>query len=225
MSPNGGFRQILTGVMLMMAPLSFDVSTYEIWVPLLNGGCVVVAPSSRLEIDLLKRLIIKHKITTIDLPAGLFQVVARESPQTLAPLREVVTGGEPVSAEAAQQLLAENPGLLIRNAYGPTEATVAATLFTVPRRYTAEERLPIGSPLDNVQVFLLDPWLQPVPIGFAGEMYIAGSGLARGYLHLPGATAASFVANPFGVPGIPDVPDRRSCAMAGRWSARVHRER
>ncbi len=196
-----GFRTDRTRRVLMMAPCSFDVSTYEIWVPLLSGGCVVVAPSSRLEIDLLERLIVTHEITMVDLPAGLLQVVARESPQILRSLREVITGGESVSPAVVERVLEQNPELVVRNAYGPTEATVAATFFTVPRKHLYEERLPIGVPLDNVQVFILDLWLRPVPVGFSGELYIAGQGLARGYLHLPGLTAANFIANPFGDSG------------------------
>jgi amino acid adenylation domain-containing protein len=196
-----GFRRGPGLRVLMMAPLSFDVSTYEIMVPLLSGGCVVVAPSPRLDLDLLRRLIIRHKITTVDLPAGLFQVVAHEAPQILGPLHEVITGGDSVSAAAADRIREKNPELVMRNAYGPTEATVAATFFTVPRQPLGEQRLPIGVPVDNVQVFILDHWLRPVQAGFSGELYIAGCGLARGYLWLPAATAASFVANPFGDPG------------------------
>jgi amino acid adenylation domain-containing protein len=196
-----GFRRGSSLRVLMMAPLSFDVSIYEIMVPLLSGGCAVVAPSPRLDLDVLQRLIVRHKITTVDLSAGLFQVVAREAPQILGPLHEVITGSESVSAAAADRILEKNPELVVRNAYGPTEATVAATHFTVPRKPLGEQWLPIGVPVDNVQVFILDHWLRPVPVGFSGELYIAGRGLARGYLWLPEATAASFVANPFGDPG------------------------
>jgi amino acid adenylation domain-containing protein len=196
-----GFRTDHDRRVLMMAPYSFDVSSSEIWVPLLSGGSVAVAPTSRLEIDLLERLIVADKITMVDLPAGFFDVVARESPRSLATLREVITGGDAVSPEAAGRVLRENPGLVLRHAYGPTEATVSATHFTVPRDPPEEERLPIGGPLDNVQVFVLDPWLRPVPLGFVGELYIAGAGLARGYVGLPDVTAASFVAAPFAGPG------------------------
>jgi len=196
-----GFRRGSGLRVLMMAPLSFDVSTYEIMAPLVSGGCVVAAPSPQLDLDELQRLIVRHKISTVDMPAGLFQVVAREAPQILGPLREVITGGDSVSAAAADRIYEKNPGLVIRNAYGPTEATVAATFFTVPRKPLGEQRLPIGVPMDNVRVFILDRWLRPVPAGFSGELYIAGRGLARGYLGLPAATAASFVASPFGGPG------------------------
>jgi amino acid adenylation domain-containing protein len=186
---------------LMVAPYSFDISTYEIWVPLLSGGCVAIAPSSRLEIDLLERLIVAHKITAANLSAGFFQVVARESPQSLGSLREVISGGDSLSPVAAKRVLKQNREIVVCNAYGPTETTVAATHFEVPREHLDEERLPIGVPLDNVQVFVLDAWLRPVPVGFVGEIYIAGLGLARGYLWMPEVTAANFVANPFGEPG------------------------
>ena len=85
--------------------------------------------------------------------------------------------------------------------YGPTETTTFASSYRITVDQPVPEVVPIGYPLDNVRLYVLDGWLRPVPVGVAGELYIAGAGLARGYLHRPGLTAARFIANPFGAAG------------------------
>jgi len=188
---------------LMIAPYSFDPSTYEIWVPLLRGGCTVVAPEGA-EHDLagLGRLIAAEGITALQVTAGLFQVIADEHPEYFTGLREVITGGDVVSPAAVRRVLRHVPGLTVRSAYGPTETT----LFATQARWTAgtgvPAPVPIGGPLDGVGIHVLADDLRPAPDGVAGELYLSGPGLARGYLGRPALTAERFVAAPGAAPGM-----------------------
>ncbi|MBP2328444.1 amino acid adenylation domain-containing protein [Kibdelosporangium banguiense] len=185
---------------LMVAPYAFDVSTYEIWVPLLRGGRTVVAPESKLEIDTLARLIADEGITAVSLSAGLFHVVAEEAPACLGPLRLVMTGGDVVASSAVDRVLTHNPGITVRYAYGPTETTVQVTQSDITTPYGGSVRVPVGAPMDNVKVYVLDARLQVLPAGVAGELYVSGR-LARGYLGRAALSAERFVPNPFGDPG------------------------
>ncbi|WP_316765161.1 AMP-binding protein, partial [Streptomyces herbicida] len=174
---------------LMHAPHAFDASTYEIWMPLLNGATVVVAPPGSVDAGLLEQLIDQFDVTTVHLTAGLFGVLAEESPQCLGGVSEVLTGGDVVPVGAVAQVLAANPHLVVRHLYGPTEVTLCATTHTIPAGGEAPEVLPIGRPRENTRVFVLDEFLQPVPVGVTGELYVAGAGLARGYADRPALTA------------------------------------
>ncbi|HEY0470831.1 MAG TPA: amino acid adenylation domain-containing protein, partial [Kribbella sp.] len=186
---------------LLHSPLAFDASTYELWVPLLRGGAVVVAPRVELDPAVLRELVARHGVTALWLTAGLFRLVAQDAPGCLAGVREVWTGGDVVPAQAVRRVLDACPGLAVVDGYGPTETTTFATSFRMPAVDAVPEVVPIGRPLDNMQAYVLDQALQPVPVGVAGELYVAGAGLARGYLNRPGLTAGRFVANPFGSAG------------------------
>jgi amino acid adenylation domain-containing protein len=192
----GGHERVL-----LHSPLAFDASTYELWVPLLNGGQVVIAPPGDLDVDILRRLITEHGVTGLFLTTGLFRIIAQESPECLAGACEVWTGGEIVPAAAIRQVLETCPGLVVVDVYGPTETTTYATERGMSTADAVPDRVPIGRPLDNMRVYVLDRHLRPVPPGVPGELFIAGAGLARGYLSRPGLTAERFVANPFGDPG------------------------
>ncbi|MEA2589293.1 MAG: hypothetical protein QOH66_2220, partial [Actinomycetota bacterium] len=192
----GGHERVL-----LHSPLAFDASTYELWVPLLNGGAVVVAPPADLDPDILRRVVTEHGVTGLWLTSGLFRLVAQDAPGCLAGVREVWTGGDVVPAAAVRRVMQACPGLVVVDGYGPTETTTFATHHTMPAGEPVPDVVPIGRPQDNMAVYVLDAALSPVPIGVPGELYIAGSGLARGYLGRPGLTAERFVANPFGEPG------------------------
>ncbi len=185
----------------MVAPHAFDVSTYEIWVPLLHGGSVVLAPPGELEIDTLHRLIVEDGITGLHLTAGLFRVVTDEAPEFLAGVREIMTGGDVVSPTAVRRVLDACPNIVVRALYGPTESTLFTTQSTITAPYEQKASVPIGRAMDDVQVHVLDERLQPVPSGETGELYIAGARLARGYVGRADLTAERFVANPFGGDG------------------------
>ncbi|MER8073186.1 amino acid adenylation domain-containing protein [Streptomyces sp. NPDC094034] len=184
---------------LFHSPYAFDASTFELWAPLLSGATIVVAPPGNLDAPSLEQLIKVHDITGVVLTAGLFRVIAEEVPTCLAQLREVLTGGDVVSPVAVRRVVEVCPGTVVRVLYGPTEITLCATQFEVPVGAVVGGSVPIGRPMDNTRVYVLDGALSPVPVGVAGELYIAGTGVARGYVGRPGLTAERFVADPFAV--------------------------
>ncbi|PWW67055.1 non-ribosomal peptide synthase protein (TIGR01720 family)/amino acid adenylation domain-containing protein [Actinokineospora spheciospongiae] len=188
----GGHERVL-----LHSPLAFDASTYEMWVALLRGGRVVVAPPVDLTADVLRRMVAEHGVTGMWLTAGLFRMIAREDPDSLAGMRQVWTGGDVVPGAAVRRVLAACPGLVVADGYGPTEATTFTTLHPMPSVDAVEDVPPIGRPFTGMRIFVLDANLRPVPAGVTGELYITGDGVARGYLGRPGATAERFVACPF----------------------------
>ncbi|MET9700737.1 amino acid adenylation domain-containing protein, partial [Streptomyces sp. NPDC006529] len=186
---------------LFHSPQAFDASTYELWVPLLSGGTVVVAPAGDLDAERIGRLVTEHRVTALWLTAGLFRLLAEDAPQSLAGVREVMTGGDVVPAAAVRRVLDVHPGLRVVDGYGPTETTVFATRHSITAGDPLGAAVPIGRPLDNMRVQVLDAALGQVPPGVPGELFIAGAGLARGYLGRPGLTAERFLPDPFGEPG------------------------
>ncbi|MGH9302455.1 MAG: amino acid adenylation domain-containing protein, partial [Acidimicrobiales bacterium] len=192
----GGHERVL-----LHSPAAFDASTYELWVPLLRGGQVVVAPPGEVDVEVLRRMITRYGVTGLFLTSALFRLVAQNSPECFAGVREVWTGGEIVPAAALRLVLAACPGVVVVDVYGPTETTTFASSYRMTAVESVPGVVPIGRPLDNMRVYVLDRWLRPVPVGVLGELYIAGAGLARGYLGRAGLTAARFVADPFGPAG------------------------
>ncbi|MDN3028464.1 amino acid adenylation domain-containing protein [Streptomyces sp. S.PB5] len=195
------FKDAGHSTVLWHAPHTSDALTLDVWVPLLNGGRVVVAPEGDLDIDTLTAAREAHGITTVWLPAGLFSAIAAAHPERLAGLREVWTGGDRVSAAALRRVREACPELTIVNGHGPTETTV----FAAGHRLAADEPVrhagTLGRPLDNTALYVLGPGLAPVPVGVVGELYVAGTGVARGYAGRPGPTAERFVPCPFGPDG------------------------
>jgi amino acid adenylation domain-containing protein len=185
---------------LLHSPLAFDASTYELWVPLLTGGRVVVAPPGELDLPAFARILSEQDISAVFLTSGLFQVVADLDPRCLGGLREVWAGGDVVPPATVRRVLAQCPHTRVTNGYGPTEATTFATSYHVDPGQVPDS-VPIGTPLDNMQAYVLDGWLRPAVPGVPGELFLAGTGLARGYLDRPAVTATRFVANPFDQPG------------------------
>ncbi|ELP62018.1 non-ribosomal peptide synthetase [Streptomyces turgidiscabies] len=184
------------------SPTAFDASTYEMWVPLLGGGTAVVAGA---DVDMdaagVARLTARHGLTALWLTAGLFRLAAEQDPGCFGGLRQVWAGGEAVPGSAVRRVLAACPGLTVTNGYGPTETTTFATCRPCPDGADVPDALPIGRPLDGMRAQVLDGALRPVPRGVVGELYVAGPGVARGYLGRPDATAERFTADPYGPPG------------------------
>ncbi|MFC5593972.1 polyketide synthase [Lysobacter niastensis] len=188
--------------MLHAAPLGFDASTLEIWGALLNGGCVVVHGEAVPTGEGLASTISRHGVTTAWLTAALFNTVVDENPQHLAGLDELFTGGEALSVEHVRRMRLEAPATRLRNGYGPTECTTFTcthAIDDVPDEDSTS--IPIGRPIADTQVYILNARREPVPAGVIGELYVGGEGLARGYLNRPELTAERFVANPFGEAG------------------------
>ncbi|GLP67088.1 dimodular nonribosomal peptide synthase [Streptomyces sp. TUS-ST3] len=186
---------------LVHSPHAFDASTYELWVPLLSGGTAVVAPPADLDADTLGKVLAEHEVTALWLTSGLFQLVADEAPHHLAGVREVWTGGDVVPAAAVRRVRDVCPETVVVDGYGPTETTTFAVRHRIPTTAPVPRSVPIGTPLDNTRLLVLDTALRPVARGLAGELYLAGAGLARGYWQRPGLTAERFVADPYGPPG------------------------
>ncbi|WP_223778478.1 non-ribosomal peptide synthase/polyketide synthase [Streptomyces sp. 135] len=186
---------------LVHSPHAFDASTYEVWVPLLRGGTAVLAPPGDLEAAQVRHAITQQRVSCLWLTAGLFRLLAQEDPGCLRGAREVWTGGEAVPGAVVRRVLDACPGLTVVDGYGPTETTTFATRRVFRPGDPLPAVLPIGRPLDNTRAYVLDGTLQPQPPGIPGELYIAGAGLARGYAGRPGATAARYLADPYGPPG------------------------
>jgi amino acid adenylation domain-containing protein len=196
---------------------SFDLSTFEIWGALLNGGCVVVAPTTTPTFQQLGQLIASAHVTTMWLTSTLFNAVIDNAPEILAPVRQVLVGGEAVSLSHARRAIELLPSTKFINGYGPTEATVFATAFAIPRDLSEWERsVPIGRPLPGRHVFVLDRFGQLAPAGAPGELTIGGLGLARGYLNRPEETARAFATG-----AVPDLSDARVYRSGDlvRWRA------
>ncbi|MEV7864022.1 amino acid adenylation domain-containing protein [Streptomyces hirsutus] len=192
----GGHERVL-----LHSPTAFDASTYEMWVPLLGGGRIVVAPPGQLDIAALREVIQAHGVTGAFLTSGLFNLVAEEAPDAFAGMREVWTGGDAASPAAVARVLVACPDTTVVNGYGPTETTTFAAFHEVRAVPETATTVPIGRPLPHRALYVLDAGLRLVPPGVTGELYIAGAGVARGYAGRPGRTAERFVADPYGPAG------------------------
>ncbi|MGW6020536.1 amino acid adenylation domain-containing protein [Streptomyces sp. NPDC055099] len=181
---------------LMHAPHAFDVSLFEVWVPLAAGGRVVVAGPGAVDAEQVRQHV-GRGVTSVHLTAGSFRVIAGESPECFSGLREVLTGGDVVPVGAVARVREACPDVVVRHLYGPTEVTLCATWRLWGPHDAIGSVLPIGRPLGNRRVFVLDAFLQPVPTGVTGELYVAGEGLAQGYWGRAELTAERFVACPF----------------------------
>lgn len=184
-------------VFLQFAPISFDASTLEIWGPLLNGGRLVIMPPPPTSLEDLGRVIREQTITTLWLTAGLFNLVVEERLNNLQSVRQLLAGGDVLSPRHVRRALENLPNCRLINGYGPTENTTFTCCHTMHPGEPVPESIPIGRPISNTEVFILDEQFRPVPPGTAGELYAAGDGLARGYLNNPEATNEKFLRNPF----------------------------
>jgi len=188
-------------VILQLAPISFDASTFEIWGSLLNGGRLVLSSDSVLSPEALGRLIDTHGITTLWLTSGLLHVIAQSDLNGFSGLRQLLAGGDVLAIPDVRKVLHQLPHCRLINGYGPTETTTFSCTYPIASEDWEWNSIPIGKPIGNTRIYILDAQLEPVPVGVFGELYIAGAGLARGYLNRPGMTAERFVANPYGLPG------------------------
>ena len=184
-------------VFLQLAPISFDASTFEIWGSLLNGARLVVMPPHTPSLQELGQALRQYQITTLWLTAGLFHLMVEEQLEDLKNLRQLLAGGDVLSVPHVKKVLQELKGCILINGYGPTENTTFTCCYPITEPSLVGNTVPIGRPIANTQVYLLDDQLQPVPIGVPGELYIGGDGLARGYLNRPDLTALAFIPNPF----------------------------
>ncbi|MFL5347180.1 MAG: amino acid adenylation domain-containing protein [Hyalangium sp.] len=183
--------------LLLASPLSFDASTLELWGSLLTGARLAVfpphPPADPLE---LAEVLARHGVTCLYLSSGLFSQAVDVAAQQLASVRRIIVGGDVLSAPHVRRMV--ELGVAITNGYGPTECTTFAVACCMEPHSRVEDPVPLGHPISNTTVYILDRHMQPVPIGVAGELYLGGDGLARGYVGQPALTAERFVADPFG---------------------------
>ncbi|MFL5355871.1 amino acid adenylation domain-containing protein [Archangium sp.] len=188
---------------LQKTPLSFDASVWECWAPLMCGGrLVIAAPEAHRDGGALLEAVTRGQVTVLQLVPSLLRVLLEEEGLSRATsLRWLFCGGEALPVELEHRLRARLPSATLVNLYGPTEATIDATSARCPSSGPGRT-VPIGRPISNTQLYLLDESLQPVPVGVPGELYLGGEGLARGYLRRPELTAERFIPHPFsGSPG------------------------
>lgn len=182
--------------LLQTASLNFDDSVWEFLEPLLSGARVIMAePGAHQDSGYLVRVIAEHQVTAACfVPSLLERFLAEPGVEGCGTLRRVTTGGEALPAELQRRVFDRLRSELY-NGYGPTEATIASTFWHCTREPSG--RVPIGRPISNTEVYVLDRHCQPVPVGAVGELYLGGVGLARGYTARPGLTAAAFIPHPF----------------------------
>ena len=184
--------------MLQLAPLTFDASTLEVWGALLNGGRLVVMPPGVPTLDEISRVLVDEGVTTLWLTAGLFHLMVDEQLEGLSQVKQLLAGGDVLSVRHVEKYLAamgESEQRLI-NGYGPTENTTFTCCHVMDGSARLNGSVPIGRPITNTQVYVLDAEMQVVPVGVVGELYIGGAGLARGYFKQPELTAERFVPHP-----------------------------
>jgi amino acid adenylation domain-containing protein len=186
---------------LQLVPLAFDPSTFEIWGALLNGAPLVLFPQRLPLPEDLEETIRTEGITTLWLTAGLFHQVVDHRIEALAPLRQLLAGGEALSPPHVRRVLERFPECRMVNGYGPTEVTTFTTCWSGRELPAGALSVPIGRPIANTRVLVLGGDGRPVPPGVPGELFAGGDGLARGYLGRPDLTAERFVPDPCPPPG------------------------
>jgi amino acid adenylation domain-containing protein/thioester reductase-like protein len=190
---------------MQKTPFSFDVSVWEFFWPLLTGASLVVArPEGHKDTTYLVRLIAEQQITTLHFVPSMLQVfLAEQRLDRCEGLKRVICSGEALPFDLQERFFARMPAHVeLHNLYGPTEAAVDVSYWACPRE-GGRQLVPIGRPIANIQIYLLDAQLQPVPVGVLGELHIGGVGLARGYLKRPDLTAERFIPNPFAASDAP----------------------
>ena len=177
--------------------VSFDAATFELWGALLHGARLVI-----LDKDLIlsprefAAELQAQQISKMFLTTSLFNLLARENPGAFQAVKNLLVGGEACDPTAARLVLENNPPRRLVNVYGPTESTTFTTWYEIKNVAPDAQSIPIGRPISNTTIYLLDSHLNPVPVGVPGEIYIGGDGLASGYLNRPELTEERFVSVP-----------------------------
>lgn len=180
-----------------LANICFDAVLFEVWGALLHGAHLIGVPSDvLLSPPAMARFIQRHGLTLMFLPTALFHVLASEAPHAFRPVRYLIFGGEVASAACIRSVRAAAPRTQLVNGYGPTEATTFAVAYAVNQLEGDVEIVPIGRPINQTDVHILDTVGQAVAPGESGELFISGNGVARGYLNRPGLTAQRFIELP-----------------------------
>ena len=184
-------------IFLLLAPVSFDASTLEIWGSLLNGSQLAIMPPGIPTPEILEREIEANNVTTLWLTSGLFNLVMDRKPTALRKIKQLISGGDILSSENVHGFLEMFPDAVLINGYGPTENTTFSCCYPMTSGKFYGKNIPIGFPVANSEVFILDTEMNLIPQGAVGEIYVGGDGLARGYHDQPNLTAGNFVPHPF----------------------------
>jgi amino acid adenylation domain-containing protein/thioester reductase-like protein len=196
---------------------AFDASTFEIWGALLNGARVVIVPHEVvLDSKRFAQLLAERQVSVLWLTVGLFAQYTDSLADVFRRLRYLITGGDVVEPGIIKRVLRRCAPRNLLSAYGPTECTTFSTTFRTETLDDEATTIPIGRPISNTRIYVLDPRLEPVPIGVTGEIYIGGPGVALGYLNRPTLTAERFITDPFSAE-----PEARlyKSGDLGRWRA------
>ncbi|MCL6753065.1 amino acid adenylation domain-containing protein [Nostoc sp. CCCryo 231-06] len=184
---------------LQKTPFSFDVSVWEFFWTLMTGARLVVAqPEGHRDTKYLVNLILQQQITTLHFVPSMLQVfIEAEGLEKCQSLVRVIASGEALTAQLQKRFF-NRLDTQLHNLYGPTEAAVDVTFWQCQKdSVTNQNTVSIGQPIANIHIYLLDKYLNPIPMGVTGEVYISGVGLGRGYLNRPDLTAEKFIPNPF----------------------------
>jgi len=185
-------------IWLQHSSISWDALTLELWPPLLYGGRCVLYPDRIPTPEKLSRIIQEQRVNILFLTTALFNLMIDTMPSGLSGLKQLLFGGESVSVPHVRRALELLPGTQIIHAYGPSECTVFTCCYPIPKQLAANvHSIPIGKPIGDRKVYILDKDLHRVPIGVPGELYVGGASVARGYLNQPTLTSEKFIPNPF----------------------------
>ncbi|MCA2658270.1 MAG: amino acid adenylation domain-containing protein [Microcystis sp. M049S2] len=185
-------------IWLQHSSISWDALTLELWPPLLYGGRCVVFPDNVPTPENLSKIIKEEGVNILWLTCALFNLIIDKIPEALLEVKQLIIGGETLSVSHVRRALDLLPQTQIINGYGPSECTVFTSCYVIPKQLDQNvNSIPIGKPIGDRRVYLLDHNLQRVPIGVPGEVYIGGKSVARGYLNQPILTHEKFIDNPF----------------------------
>lgn len=185
-------------ILLQTGSITFDASTFEVWGPLLNGGTLVLAETNRItDYKYLKQEIRKYDINVMWLTAPLFKIISRKEPNTFKGIQQLIVGGDVVEVMDVNRVLERVSGINIYNGYGPTECTTFSTMYKLSEPFKGTT-LPIGSPIDNVEAYIVDNDLNLVTDNVVGELLIGGNGVSQGYINRTELNKTAFIQNPYG---------------------------
>ena len=185
-------------IWLQHSSISWDALTLELWPPLLYGGRCVLFPDNVPTPENLSKIIKEEGVNILWLTCALFNLIIDTIPEALLEVKQLIIGGETLSVSHVRRALDLLPQTQIINGYGPSECTVFTSCYVIPKQLDQNvNSIPIGKPIGDRRVYLLDHNLQRVPIGVPGEVYIGGKSVARGYLNQPILTHEKFIDNPF----------------------------
>jgi amino acid adenylation domain-containing protein len=185
-------------IWLQHSSISWDALTLELWTPLLFGGRCVLYPGNVITPENLSKIIKEEGVNILWLTCALFNLMIDTMPESLLGVKQLITGGETLSVAHIRRGLALLPKTQIINGYGPSECTVFTCCYPISKQLDENlASIPIGKPIGDRKVYLLDRNLQPVPVGVSGEIHVGGASVARGYLNQLALTCEKFISNPF----------------------------